>query len=297
MIKPILQLLMGAIAIGMAPIFAKLAITHGGMGAVATGFWRMFVGAIGFLFIIAMSPNQKSSGQSVIRLLKNSKKLVLTAGLMFALDLTSWHTSFNYTSLASSTLIANFSSVLVPLSGVLFFKEVFKRRLAIGGLIAMVGVVGLTLSKQTNGRDSSHDSLLLGEGLAFATAFFYTGYMLSIKKLAGQYSSRTLMFVSSATSAILLFVFSLLMDQQILPTNDSGWIWILGLGLISQVMGQGLIAKALALMPVGQSALLLLFAPVSTAVFSWLFIGEALPEGQFVSVMITLIGIAIVARR
>jgi drug/metabolite transporter (DMT)-like permease len=87
------------------------------------------------------------------------------------------------------------------------------------------------------------------------------------------------------------------MDQQILPTNDSGWIWILGLGLISQVMGQGLIAKALALMPVGQSALLLLFAPVSTAVFSWLFIGEALPEGQFVSVMITLIGIAIVARR
>ena len=288
---------MGAIAIGMAPIFAKLAITHGGMGAVATGFWRMFVGAIGFWFIIAMSPNQKSSGQSVIRLLKNSKMLVLTAGLMFALDLTSWHTSFNYTSLASSTLIANFSSVLVPLSGVLFFKEVFKRRLAIGGLIAMVGVVGLTLSKQTNGRDSSHDSLLLGEGLAFATAFFYTGYMLSIKKLAGQYSSRTLMFVSSATSAILLFVFSLLMDQQILPTNDSGWIWILGLGLISQVMGQGLIAKALALMPVGQSALLLLFAPVSTAVFSWLFIGEALPEGQFVSVMITLIGIAIVARR
>lgn len=282
---------------GLAPIFAKLAVNQGGIGPVAAGFWRMFVGALGFWVMIRLSSEHQTSDQSVTRLLRNTWGPALIAGLMFALDLAAWHTSFHYTSLASSTLIANFSSVLVPLSGVLFFKEAFKPRLALGGGLAMIGVAGLALTKQTGGRDASQDSLLLGEGLAFMTAFFYTGYMLAIKILAGQYSSRLLMLVSSAVSAAILLALSLLAGQKILPADSSGWLPILGLGLVSQVMGQGLIAKALSVLPVGQSSLILLSAPVSTAVFSWLFIGESLPEGQITSVMIVLIGIAIVARR
>lgn len=288
---------MGAMAIGLAPIFAKLAVSDGQVGPIAAGFWRMSVGTLGFALIWRISASREPRRDALKSLLKNSLLPTLTAGLMFALDLAAWHTSFGHTSLASSTLIANLSAVLVPITGVLFFKEVFKPKLLIGGLMAIFGVAGLALFRPTAGRDTSQDSLLLGEGLALLTAFFYTCYMLLIKKLAAHYQARVLMMMSSAVSAIFLLLFSFSAAQNILPSKPTGWLWILGLGLVSQVLGQGLVAKALAVLPVGQSALILLSAPASTAVFSWIFLGEQLQTSSLIAVLMTLVGIGIVAKR
>lgn len=283
-------------AIGLAPVFVKQLVALGGVSPVAAGFWRMAVGSLGFFTMIALTvPRQKFP--EVFRLERSHVVAMFVAGAMFALDLAAWHTSFNYTSVASSTLIANLSSVFVPLCGVLFFRERPGRALYIGGAIALMGVIGLTVFKLPVSGTIHQQSLIMGEGLAFLTAFFYTGYMLSIKRLTNLMPSLKVMAFSSSISSIILLAIVCLQHGALIPRSFEGWMYLLGLGLVSQVLGQGLIARALSVLPVSTSALLLSFAPASSAVFGWLFLGEVMSAGQVASVVVTLTGIAIVALR
>jgi drug/metabolite transporter (DMT)-like permease len=295
--RAVITLLMGALAIGLAPIFVKLLMTTNTVGPVSAGFWRMFIGALGFALMMLLSRDRGQSAKSIKRLFVDARFPAIMAGVLFALDLAAWHTSFAYTSVTASTLIANLSSILVPLAGVIFFKESFNRKIVFGGLLAVIGVAWLTMSRPAGSGGAEQHSYVLGEGLAFLTAFFYTGYMLCVKSLSKRFSSRSLMFLSSAISSVLLLIFALVMGQELIPERNEGWLWILSLGLISQVAGQGLIAKALAVLPVSRSALILLSAPVATAVFGWIFLGEALSMSQMLSVILTLLGIGIVANR
>jgi drug/metabolite transporter (DMT)-like permease len=293
----ILQLLLGAVAIALAPIFAKLIVLTGSVSPIGAGFWRMAIGSLGFGVLILLRPDRKKSLAELRSLAKTSSLPISLAGILFACDLAAWHTSFEYTSVASSTLIGNTSAILVPLCGVLFFREVFKPNLAIGGVLAVAGVVGLVLLKTNAGRDASHDSLLLGEGLALITACLYTGYMLIIKRAVGSGTARTIMLISSAISALILCVLANSLDQAILPDAKIAWVWIFALGLICQMLGQGLVAKALTVLPVSQSALILVTAPASSAVFGWVILGETLSLSQIGCVGLSLLGITIVARR
>ena len=297
MIRAVIYLLMGAMAIGLAPIFVKLLMTSTTVGPVAAGFWRMFIGALGFAVMMLLSRDRGQSGKSIKQLLADARFPVVMAGVFFALDLAAWHTSFAFTSVAASTLIANLSAVLVPLAGVIFFKESFNRKIVLGGLLAVTGVACLTMSRAGGSGVVGQHSYLFGEGLAFLTAFFYTGYMLCVKSLSRRFSSRSLMFLSSAISSVILFVFAMAMGQGLIPERSDGWLWILSLGLISQVAGQGLITKALAVLPVSRSALILLSAPVVTAVFGSVFLGEGLSSLQWSAVFVTILGIGIVATR
>lgn len=257
----------------------------------------MAIGTLGFGVLILLRPDRKKSLAELSSLAKTSSLPISLAGILFACDLAAWHTSFEYTSVASSTLIGNTSAILVPLCGVLFFREVFKANLALGGVMAMAGVVGLVLLRTNAGRDASHDSLLMGEGLALITACLYTGYMLIIKRAVGSGSARTIMLISSAISALILCVLANSLNQAILPAAKIAWVWIFALGLICQMLGQGLVAKALTVLPVSQSALILVTAPASTAIFGWVILGETLTLSQIACVGLSLLGITIVARR
>ncbi len=294
--KPILRLFAGAMAIGLAPVFVKQLVAIGGVSPVAAGFWRMAVGSIGFFVMMLISASNRTK-INVFRLERSYIGPILMAGVMFACDLAAWHTSFKYTTVAASTLIANLSAVFVPLCGVLWFKERTSKALYLGGFMAIVGVVGLTLLRPTAYGDSHQHSIAMGEGLALLTAFFYTGYMLAMKRLTMRMPSTMAMAYSSAISAVILLAVVFFQTDVLIPKSVEGWTYLLGLGLVSQLLGQGLIASAMTILPVGMSALLLLSAPTSTALFGWLFLNEKMSMGQVISVSVTLAGIGIVALR
>jgi drug/metabolite transporter (DMT)-like permease len=289
-----MQLLIGAMAIGLAPIFVKFLTQDSGVSPIGAGFWRMAIGCAGF-YVLNLFGSKKSQVISGKFLDQRSILVLCLSGILFALDLSAWHTSFIYTSIASSTLIANLSSVFVPVCGIVFFREPLKRGIAGGGLIAIAGVIGLTLSRNNAARVHQEHSIVMGEGLAFLTAFFYTGYMLCIKSVTRKVHPGVAMMWSSFVSAVFLLGFCLVLGEGLFPKNESGWIWLCGVGLVSQVAGQGLIARAIAILPVSRSALMLLSAPASSAIFGWVFLGEFLTVQQILSILITLAGIAIVA--
>ncbi len=299
MISAGVKLLIGATAIGFAPIFAKLLIVDGSVSPVASGFWRMFIGSLGFLLLLIFGKEWQRSRSEVLRIMSNSFVIVLLAGFLFAADLVAWHTSFLYTSVGVSSIIANFSAVFVPITGIVFFRERLRTNVVYGGLLAFVGFIGLTYlkSKQASTDGALSHQNFIGELLAFLTAFFYTGYILAIKSLATRYSSRVLMLLASSISALILGAVTVVSGPSFIPQGALGWVWALCLGLISQVFGQGLVASSLSVLPAGQSALILLWAPVSSALFGWIFLGEILNSGQIISMIVAVFGIALVVQK
>ena len=71
---------------------------------------------------------------------------------------------------------------------------------------------------------------------------------------------------------------------------------LLGLAMISQVLGQGLIAYAFAHLPASLSSVSLLIQPVMATLFAWFLFGEPIGAVQIVGGAVVLGGIWLARR-
>jgi drug/metabolite transporter (DMT)-like permease len=121
---------------------------------------------------------------------------------------------------------------------------------------------------------------------------FYAGYMLAIKAARdARISTARLMAWSTTITAVALLPVALLSPQPFLPAGPAGWLPLLALALISQVMGQGLIAYAFAHLPASLSSVSLLIQPVVAALAAWALFAEAVGPAQLLGGAIVLTGI------
>ncbi|HZD55878.1 MAG TPA: DMT family transporter [Anaerolineales bacterium] len=275
----------GAIAIAFAPIFVRLSQ----VGPTATAFWRVTL-ALPALWSWAWMEERGASGARQALSRRDYGRLIL-AGLFFAGDLGVWHWSIKFTSVANATLLANFAPVFVTLGSWLIFKQ----RVAPTFLVGMVGALAGTVLIVGVSVNLSMQHLL-GDGLGLVTAVFYGGYILSVKNLRSEFSTATVMAWASLVTAIVLLPVTLLFGEGLLPVDMTGWEILLGLALLSQVGGQGLIAFALAHLPASFSSVTLLVQPVMATVFAWLILSETITPLQGVGGVLVLAGI-FVARR
>jgi len=281
----LLALCSGAVAIAFAPIFVRLS----SIGPSATAFWRLTL-ALPALWLWLVLEGQGRN--RFHRSLSTADYVRLsTAGLCFAGDLAVWHWSIRLTSVANATLLANFAPIFVALGGWLFLRQ----RVGLTFLLGMtIALLGTTLMVGTSLRISvAH---LWGDTLGLITAVFYAGYILSVKRLRGDLSAATIMAWSGAVTATALFLVVLCSGEHLLPPQAAGWRPLIGLALISQVAGQGLIAYALAHLPAAFSSVTLLLQPLMATVFAWLILNEAIGPWQALGGVLVLGGI-VIARR
>jgi drug/metabolite transporter (DMT)-like permease len=109
-------------------------------------------------------------------------------------------------------------------------------------------------------------------------------------------STARIMAWSTTIPAIALLPFAVLSPQPFLPSSTEGWLVVIGLALITQILGQGLIAYAFAHLPASLSSVSLLIQPVMAALFAWILFGEAIGAAQFAGGIIVLAGIWIARR-
>jgi drug/metabolite transporter (DMT)-like permease len=70
-----------------------------------------------------------------------------------------------------------------------------------------------------------------------------------------------------------------------------GWLVVIGLALLTQILGQGLIAYAFAHLPASLSSVSLLIQPVMAALFAWFLFNEAIGFAQLAGGAVVLAGI------
>ncbi len=276
-----LCLLAGGCSIAFAPIFVRLSDT----GPVASAFWRTALAAP-LLWAWVARERREAPPVPIARM------ALVAAGLFFALDLGVWHWSIVYTSVANSTLLANLAPIFVTLAGWLFWRRSVTP-LFLAGMT--VGILGMFVLVGPN--FSVGGTRLLGDALGALTAVFYAGYMLAIKSARdAQASTVRLMAWSTSITAVALLPVALASPQPFLPASAGGWWVLVGLALVSQILGQGLIAYAFAHLPASLSSVSLLIQPVMATLFAWIIFGERVGVAQFVGGAIVLAGIWLARR-
>ena len=119
---------------------------------------------------------------------------------------------------------------------------------------------------------------------------FYGSYFLARAARCARIDCKIEAWSTTITSLVLLPI-ALLMPQPFLPSSTAGWLVLMGLALVTQVLGQGLIAYAFAHLPASLSSVSLLIQPVMAALFAWALFGEAIGPVQFTGAALVLAGI------
>jgi drug/metabolite transporter (DMT)-like permease len=289
-------LMAGAVGIAFAPILVRWSE----VGPSATAFHRLLL-ALPFLLAwqawsshssprapTGCPPPPEDSSDSALP--SNARDLwwLAAPGLFFAGDLALWHWSIQLTSVANATLFANFAPILVTIAARILFLERIRPLFVVGLLLASTGalfVVG-TGAILRQGQ-------VLGDVLGLATAFFYAGYMLSIKRARQRHSTLVVMIWSSLSACPVLALVAWASGETVVPESLRGWTIVLALALVGQIAGQGLIAYAFRHLPASFSSVSLLVQPVVAALLAWGLLGESLGAAQALGGCVVLLGIGL----
>lgn len=277
----LVALLAGAAAIAFAPIFVRLADT----GPVASAFWRTAL-AVPFLWLWARLDGRGAAVRAPL-----PGKPIALAGLFFAGDLAVWHVAILFTTVANSTLLANFAPIFVTLGGWLILGQRVTGLFVAGMLIALAGATVLIGPNFAAGGRA-----LAGDALGVVTAMFYGAYMLAIAFARGGASTAAIMARSTTITAIALLPLALFMPGAFWPQAAAGWLPLFGLALVCQTGGQSLIAYAMKILPASFSSVSLLAQPVLATVYAWLILAEPIGATQALGAAIVLAGIYLARR-
>ncbi len=266
---------------GMSAIFIKWANAPGPVN----GFYRMTIA----IAILALPVSWQAKRQAPF----SPRHLWLAAfgGLFFALDLAFWNTSILITSAANATLLGNSSVLWVSLGAMIFFKERLRPAFWGGLLLALFGILIIF------GQDYvTHPTLGYGDLLAIVAGFFYGAFFLVAERARDKLSSFIAWWVSSAASALSLLAISLAFGMPLTGYPITMWLSVIGLALITQVLGLLSVNYALGHLPASLVSPSLLGQPVVTAIIAVPLLGQPLGAVQMVGGLLALVGILIVHR-
>lgn len=275
---PFVALIVGACAIGFAPIFVRMTET----GPAAAGFWRLFL-ALPVLALMALRDGQGATTPP--------GRMMLLAGLFFALDLSFWHYGVKLTSVANATVLTNLSPVVVTAVAWFLFRERPQRIFIAGLAIALAGAGLMALAADAGQAINAP----LGDALSVATALWYAFYFIAMRSARQQAGASRAMFWSTLASTPILLAVAFAFGEQIIPGSGAGWAACVGLAIV-HVAGQGSIAWALGRLPASIASVVVLAQPVVAAVVGWILFGETLTPLQVLGGVLTLAGVVIAQR-
>ena len=275
---PFIALIVGACAIGFAPIFVRMTET----GPAAAGFWRLFL-ALPVLALMALRDGKGAATPP--------GRMMLLAGLFFALDLSFWHYGVKLTSVANATVLTNLSPVVVTTVAWFLFRERPARIFIAGLTVALIGA-GI----MAGGADATRAiNAPLGDALSLATALWYAFYFIAMRSARQGAGASRAMFWSTAVSTPILLGLALAFGEQIMPGSGAGWLACIGLAVV-HIAGQGSIAWALGRLPASTASVVVLAQPVVAAVAGWILFSETLTPLQMLGGVLTLAGVVIAQR-
>ncbi|WP_395644670.1 DMT family transporter [Terricaulis sp.] len=280
-----LAALTGAALIGLSPIAVRLSE----VGPHATNFWR-FLFALPILAVWAGLARPIPSTRQI--------GLILIAGVLFGIEISLWAAALGFTTVTNATLLTNLTPVFAAIFGWLLFRERLSRPVLAGGAVALTGAVVLALARAQSATGPAADASngWIGDGLGLCAAVGYAGYLLIVRALGRQVSVGAVMFWATLSAAAVSCALSFGLSEAMLPQTLGGWAMLIGLGLVVQIAGQGLIAYGVGRLPIAISTVLLWMQPLVAAVLSWILFGEALGALALVGAALILAGVYTVQR-
>lgn len=273
-----IRVLIGAVMISFSAVFVKLV----DMGPTAIGFYRVFLAGVILAIYLRLRGEALFKGRAIW--------LLMAAAVFYMGDLWVWHQSIQWIGPGLATLLAAFQVFILTTVGIVFYKESAGWRLfvavplALLGLMLLVGVDWSILAPEKRA----------GVWLGLATAVFYAGYLLSLRKAraVGQNKSAAgdLAVVSLGT-AVLLGAVSFPMGESLAVTTVWNGSWLAAYAVFSQVIAWVLISSSLPFVPASRAGLLLLLQPTLSFVWDIVIFKRPVAPHEAAGAVVTLFAI------
>ncbi|OYU36585.1 DMT family transporter [Novosphingobium sp. PASSN1] len=253
-------LLGGNFALALGPWFVRLADS----GPVSAGFWRLFL-PLPILALLALR-QRGPAGRAKPGL--KAWVLIATAGVLFALDLASWHIGIAYTRLGNASLFGNSGSLILMVWGLVAARRL-PRLVELAAIGAAVGGAAILLGRSL---EIDH-ATLVGDLFCILAGVFYFFYIMLLQGSRGQFESWGLLFTSTLASAPVMLAIAIWLGEPVWPHV---WWPLIALAFCSQVIGQGLIVFALRHFSALIIGVVLLTQPAVSILLGWLAFGETM---------------------
>ncbi len=280
-LAPFAALVAGAVAMGISPIFVRLA----DVGPFTSAFWRV---ALALPLLYAWMRLADGTDGSGVRF----SKATILAGLAFAGDLFFWHLSIVHTSVANATFFATTAPIWVVLFGWLLFRQRVKTGVLAGLCLCLIGGSAL-LAQSFEFRPAG----ALGDAFGIATGVFFGLYFLAVQAARTEASAARVTFEATLITAAILFVVALVGERSMLPHSVRGLAALFAMAWISHTGGQGLLAVALGSLPAAFSSLVIFLEAIAAAGFGWLILAEPVTAVQALGGFAILAGIFVARPR
>jgi drug/metabolite transporter (DMT)-like permease len=280
----IATLCLALVAVACAPIFIRFSETELGANGTVFNRFLVFVLCFGTARLLGRPAPPKVDGSAPIT---RAQWLALVGvGVISTVSLVLWALSLQYTTVAKSMLLNNLTPIFTSLGGWLLWRQRFDSRFLIGMAIALTGAITLGLEDLTG-----TDGLLLGDLYALLSAVFLGLYFLLVEYLRQRFGATTILLWRGTIGVALLLPVVLITEGQLFPTTTVAWLAVVGLGLISEGLGQRLLADCMKQFSAQFISLFLLLEPIISALLAWAIFQEQMGPLTGIGFAVVLIGV------
>ena len=283
----VLAILVSLIALSFAAILIKLSAAEIGSNAIV--LHRLWMATIVFWIWEGLTTlkQQENSSPAVSKSPNTYGLLILVAAASTA-SIVCWAWSLNQTSVANSTVLRNLTPLFTSICGWLLLNHRFDSKFILGMVLAIVGALVIGWDDFNLGKNH-----LMGDAIALFSAFLYAIYLLVLERLRNSINTITILSWRCSLGALLLFPFVLLTKESLFPSSYQGWLILITLAIVCQVIGQGLLVYSMKRFSSSFLAIFLLLEPIFTALLAWMIFAESLNLFSGIAFVLILAGIYI----
>lgn len=266
-------------------IFINLISGGSQLTAVSLAFWRdlaTFLTLAGALALLKPS------------LLKVKRSDLAWLAAMGALSIASfhvlWNTSVLMNGVSISTVIQCNAPVFVTIMAWIIWGEPLSPVKIVAILLAFIGIVLISRLDQLSGMEIS----VLGLAIALGSAILYGSFSLFGKKLAGSYSTWTILTYVFGFAALALAPFQFFQPNPLPATQLAGFSFV-GLVLLTTVLGFGLYTNGLRRLQASVASITSNSEVAFAAILSYLLLGERLDGWQILGALLVVGGVSLLS--
>jgi len=262
--------------------FVALKFAMKDLGEYTVIFFRMLIASSCFIYFIKDFLKYKFEKKDI-------KFIVLLAIFEPCLYFIFEAKALLYTSASQAGVITSMLPLITAFFAGYFLKEVISKQLLFGSLIAIIGVIWLSV--HTSASFDAPDPLF-GNFLEFCAMVCGTGYTIVARYLVDRFSA---LFITAMQAFIgLIFFFPFFLYE--LSVKDLNFTYeavasLFYLGVIVTLCGYGLYNLALTKIEASKAAMFVNLIPIFTLILAFLFLGEVLSFQELVACAVILLGV------
>ena len=235
--RPRLAALLGAFCIAFSGIFYK----YSDVSPSTVTVFRCLYG-LPILILVGMLERRRYGPME-----RRTIYLAVIAGVFFAGDLLTWHHAVDYVGAGLATVLGNMQVLVVGFVAWAVLGERPPRPVIAATPIVLVGAILISgvIGKGAYGADPP-----LGVTIGTATALFYAGYLLIIRRGTNDIRrpAGPVAIATASTMVVALIAGLVVGDLDLVPSWPSHF-WLILVGLTSQSIGYLLISMSLPRLP------------------------------------------------